>query len=115
MLLAADIGLIFLNPKFTIPNFPSRLTSYIEIGLPVIACTDKVSDIGNIIESAECGYRVLSGDLESFKKCLYTFTDDINLQDKYKKNARALFEAEYTTKSTYYSIVNNEVQNIPNQ
>ena len=35
-----DVGLIFLDYRFTIPNFPSRLLSYLEYKMPVIACTD---------------------------------------------------------------------------
>ena len=45
-----DVGLIFLNARFTIPNFPSRLLSYTEIGKPVLAATDENTDIGKIIE-----------------------------------------------------------------
>ena len=46
---ACDIGLIFLDHRFTIPNFPSRLLSYLNASIPVFACTDTVSDIGKII------------------------------------------------------------------
>ena len=57
MLLAAcDIGLIFLHKDFRIPNFPSRLLSYLEMKMPVIAATDLNSDIGRVIEEGECGF-----------------------------------------------------------
>ncbi|MBU1019812.1 MAG: glycosyltransferase family 4 protein, partial [Firmicutes bacterium] len=36
---ACNVGLIFLDPRFTIPNFPSRLLSYMQSGMPVIAAT----------------------------------------------------------------------------
>ncbi len=46
---ACDVGLIFLDYRFTIPNFPSRLLSYMQAKLPILACTDPNTDIGNII------------------------------------------------------------------
>src|SRR6185312_13390710 len=56
LLKAADVGLIFLDKRFTIPNFPSRLLSYLENKMPVLAATDKTTDLGKIIEEAECGF-----------------------------------------------------------
>jgi hypothetical protein len=50
LLAACDVGLIFLNKNFTIPNYPSRLLSYLEMKIPVIAATDPNSDIGLDIE-----------------------------------------------------------------
>ena len=111
LLIASDIGLIFLNPRFTIPNFPSRLTSCLEIGLPVIACTDAVSDVGDIVAKAGCGYKVISGDLTGFKTVitkLIASPENLRLQST---NARNLFEKEYTT-AKGYDIIMREI--IPN-
>jgi len=105
MLLASDMGLIFLNPKFTIPNFPSRLTSYIEIGLPVIACTDQVSDVGDVVEEAGCGFKVISGDLNGFGKAVNRIIYDKELLKAMSLNARQLFEESYTTKKSYATIM----------
>ena len=49
MIAACDVGMIFLDHQFTIPNFPSRLLAYMQAGLPVLACTDTNSDIGKVI------------------------------------------------------------------
>jgi glycosyltransferase involved in cell wall biosynthesis len=107
MLIAADIGLIFLNPKFTIPNFPSRLTSYLEAGLPVIACTDAATDIGDIIQREGCGYKVLSGEIQGFKAAIKNLTAIPGLLSEKSANARSLFEKEYTTAKSYSVIMNH--------
>ena len=109
MLIASDIGLIFLNPKFTIPNFPSRLTSNLEIGLPVIACTDSVSDIGDVVEKAGCGYKVISGDLNKFNAIIAKLKDETELLKIKSVNARILFEKEYTTLQSYKIILNSSL------
>ena len=63
---ACDVGLIFLDPHFTIPNFPSRLLSYLENSMPVLLATDINTDMGYIAEKEGFGFWCLSGDLDSF-------------------------------------------------
>ena len=53
---ACDVGLIFLDHRFTIPNYPSRLLSYLENRMPVICATDPNTDIGRIAEENSYGY-----------------------------------------------------------
>lgn len=62
---AADVGMIFLDNRFTIPNFPSRLLSYLENSQPVLLATDKNTDMGRIAESNGFGLWSESGDLEA--------------------------------------------------
>jgi len=66
LLSACDIGLIFLDHRFTIPNFPSRLLSYMEQGLPVLACTDSSTDVGETITAGGFGWWCGSGDPAGF-------------------------------------------------
>lgn len=61
-----DVGLVILDPRFTIPNYPSRILSYMEYAKPVLAATDKVSDIKELISEADCGEWVWSGDTKGF-------------------------------------------------
>ncbi|RZK43804.1 MAG: glycosyltransferase WbuB [Pedobacter sp.] len=70
LLRSCDIGLIFLDPRFTIPNFPSRLLSYMECGLPVLAATDCATDIGEIAKENGFGFWCESGDLTSYQQQL---------------------------------------------
>ena len=65
---ACDIGLIFLDHRFTIPNFPSRLLSYLQAKLPVLAVTDVYSDVGNVIEKGSFGWWCESNNEEKFKE-----------------------------------------------
>lgn len=61
-----NVGLITLDPRFTIPNYPSRILSYMEYAKPVLAATDKVTDFKELIENSGCGEWVWSGDKEAF-------------------------------------------------
>ncbi len=70
MIAACDIGLIFLDYRFTIPNYPSRLLAYMQVGLPVIACTDEVTDIGKTITDGEFGWWCPSNSPEKFAEII---------------------------------------------
>lgn len=63
---ACHVGLIFLDPRFTIPNFPSRLLSYLENSMPVLLATDTNTDMGRIAERVGFGLWAQSGDLDTF-------------------------------------------------
>lgn len=61
-----DVGLIFLDYRFTIPNFPSRLLSYMQKCMPVLACTDRATDVGTIITDGAFGWWCPSNDADAF-------------------------------------------------
>lgn len=70
MIAACDVGLIFLDHRFTIPNFPSRVLSYMQAGIPVLACTDRNTDIGEIIVSNGFGWWCESNNVQEFSQCI---------------------------------------------
>lgn len=65
---ACDVGMIFLDHRFTIPNFPSRLLAYMQARLPVLAVTDQNTDIGKVIVDGGFGWWCESNDCEKFIK-----------------------------------------------
>ena len=72
---ACDVGLIFLDHRFTIPNFPSRLLSYMQAKLPVLACTDSNTDIGKVIEDGGFGWWCESNDPDKFYETIIGLDD----------------------------------------
>lgn len=67
---ACDVGLIFLDFRFTIPNYPSRLLSYLEQRMPVVAATDDASDVGMIAEANGFGVKVPSNNIKVFVEAI---------------------------------------------
>ena len=63
---SCDVGLIFLDHRFTIPNYPSRLLGYIENKMPVLCATDVNTDIGRIAETNGYGFWCESVNPEDF-------------------------------------------------
>lgn len=67
---ACDVGMIFLDKRFTIPNYPSRLLSYMQAKLPVLACTDPTTDIGKNIVDGKFGWWCVSNDVDEVGRVL---------------------------------------------
>jgi len=106
LLNACDIGLIFLSTNFTIPNFPSRLLPYLEMEKPIITVTDATTDIGDIVEAANCGFKVLSGDVESFKNALVEL-ESTSLYQSMSNNAIHLLYDQFLVDRSYKGIINS--------
>lgn len=64
-----DVGMVALDYRFTIPNYPSRMLSYFQNGMPIFACTDISSDVKELVTTqAECGRWCASNDTAAFKR-----------------------------------------------
>lgn len=103
LLASCDVGLVFLDRKFLIPNFPSRLLSYLEMKMPVIAATDPNTDIGDIIEDANCGYKVIAGDQAEMQLKLKNLSN-VDLQTL-GNNGYGLLQKEYLVDKSYSLII----------
>ncbi len=91
----ADVGLIFLDNRFTIPNFPSRLTSYMENSMPILAATDSVTDIKDVIVKSGSGFWSESGDINSIIYNANILSKDTELRTKMSENSRKYLEDNY--------------------
>lgn len=101
---ACDVGLIFLDHRFTIPNFPSRILSYMQARMPVLACTDPNTDIGQAIVDGGFGWWCESNRPENFAKMVDVACRE-DLCEK-GKNARLYLNRNYTTEKSFKVIVN---------
>lgn len=103
---ACDIGLIFLDHRFTIPNFPSRLLAYMQAKLPIMAVTDPNTDIGNVITRNGIGWWCESNDSTEFKtyvnRIINTNTQEMG-EEAYK-----VLQRLYSVKEAYKTITNSQ-------
>lgn len=100
---ACDVGLIFLDYRFTIPNYPSRLLSYLTQKKPIIACTDPVCDTGTIAEANGYGFWCPSNSVDAFTKAVdKMLASDIRQMGE---NGYRFFLENYTVQNTYDTIM----------
>ncbi len=103
MLCACDAGLILLDKRFTIPNFPSRALSYMQASLPVLCATDSASDMGPLAEENGFGVSCISDDAAAFLKRIAELSDE-DLQVMGAKAREYLLE-HYTAEQSYQTIM----------
>ena len=100
---SCSVGLIFLDYRFTIPNFPSRLLSYLEYQMPVLCATDPISDIGTIAEENNFGFYIPSNDVDAFTNSVNRIlASDIKLMGQ---NGYEFLKNNYLVDNTYKSII----------
>ncbi len=104
LLSACDVGLLFLDYRFTIPNFPSRILSYMEYELPVLAATDKSTDIRQKIVNGDFGWWCESREAEDFTRLLNHICMHPGELIEKGKNARKYLETFFTAEITYRQI-----------
>lgn len=99
---ACDVGMIFLDHRFTIPNFPSRLLSYMQAKLPILACTDPNTDVGKVIVDGGFGWWCESDDVEEFKNII----DEIEFCDGSMMGEKGFYylKNHYSVKESYQII-----------
>ncbi|MFC3799829.1 glycosyltransferase family 4 protein [Cohnella sp. GCM10012308] len=106
-----DVGLIFLDRRFTIPNFPSRILSYMQASIPVLAATDCNTDVGKVIESGEFGFWCESGNVKEFNHRMDLLCD-AELRERMGSKAREYLEEYYTARHSYEIIMKHFKKNV---
>jgi len=98
-----DVGMIFLDHRFTIPNYPSRLLSYLEYKMPVVCATDVNTDIGKIAEEIGYGYWCESVNPEDFT----ALVDKVLAADRKAMGERGyeFLKQNYLVEHTYNAIM----------
>ena len=96
---SCDIGLIFLDKHFTIPNYPSRLLSYLENGMPVLLATDVNTDIGRIAEVNGYGLWTESGNLDMFMELVAWMSEN-------REQRKVMGEKGYSYLLSNYTVEN---------
>lgn len=103
MVACCDVGLIFLDHRFTIPNFPSRLLSYMQAKLPVLACTDPNTDIGKVIVGGGFGWWCESDSTNDFENMISDIVTQ-KLSDGMKNTEYSFLFEHYHSQIAYETI-----------
>lgn len=100
-----DVGMIFLDHRFTIPNYPSRLLSYLEYKMPVICATDVNTDIGKIAEENGYGFWCESVKPEDFTVLVdKVLASDMKAMGEY---GYGFLKQNYLVENTYDAIISH--------
>jgi colanic acid biosynthesis glycosyl transferase WcaI len=94
-LTAGDIGVVTLEKGVEGLCEPSKLYGYLAAGLAILGIVGERSEVAEIIQRHECGYRVEQGDIEGAIKALTRWLENPAELQRMKANARRCFEEFY--------------------
>lgn len=107
LVMVCDIGLIFLHKNFKIPNYPSRLLSYLEFKMPVLSATDANTDIGSDLINNNCGIAVNSDNLNEMINAINCFKKMSESEFQLMRNNSYKFlESAFQVEYSYKKIIN---------
>lgn len=108
---SCDVGIVSLDERFTVPNFPSKTTDYFKLSLPILASLDNcsVSDYGSFLENeVKGGLFASAGDTEELYKKLLELYNSKELREELGNNGRKYYE-EYLGVDKAYKTIMNEI------
>lgn len=105
LLRQADAGLVNLDRRFTIPNYPSKVLDYMEARLPVLASLDGSTDFGAMLDASGAGVWSLTGDLAAYRRNLDRLADDPALRRRMGENGRSYLERHFTVEGAVDTIL----------
>jgi glycosyltransferase involved in cell wall biosynthesis len=111
LLSKCHVGLVFLHPDFTIPNYPSRILNYMENKLPILFATDVCTDIGPEAENYGYGFWCENGDLNKFISYINYCVDNKEILTVMGERGYVRLIKEFNVDNSY-SLILNRLKNI---
>ena len=105
------IGIVSLDERFTVPNFPSKTTDYFKLSLPIFASLDKCSagDYGEFLQKKVKGGLFANADnIDELYSQFIRLYDNEKLRKNLGNNGRKYYE-EYLGVDKAYNIIINKI------
>lgn len=93
------LGLVMLDPRHRSHNIPGKFISYIQNGLPVLACINPGNDLGSLIRSERVGLVCKDNDGIALARACSKLLEDIGRDDAMRERCLRLFERSFGTES----------------
>ena len=106
---ASDVGLVFLHHDCLAPNYPSRILTYMQSGIPLLCATDTYTDVGSIAEQNGYGLWCESNNENAFMKQVKILCNP-KTREVMGKNSKKFLNQNYTVGSTY-NIIMDKLKN----
>ena len=102
-----DVGLVLLDHKYSYPQFPSRLLSYLENKMAVLCAVTDETDIGNVVKENEVGLSTTHGDVDAFKAAVRAMCENKTRTKHMGMNGFELLKQQYDVSNSYQIIMNH--------
>ena len=104
LIASCDVGIVSLDERFTVPNFPSKTVDYLKLGLPILASLDECAyyDYGTLLqEDIKAGLASVATEIEDYKDNLLRLVNDKQLYNEMSINGRKYYEENLNVENNY--------------
>jgi len=84
------VGLVALDPRHKTHNIPGKFLSYLQAGLPVLACINPGNDLAELIQSEGVGRVCTDHSMETLQRLAVELADQISFGKSSSASCRAL-------------------------
>lgn len=98
-LAAGDIHLVTLRSGFEGLLVPSKFVAALAAGRPIIFVGPGDGEIPDALQKGDCGIVIEPGDPDRLVDAVLTLRKEVRLRERMGRNARILFEREYTRRA----------------
>ena len=106
----ADVGMVFLDKRFTIANIPSRTLAHMDMEQAIISATDSFTDYKELVENNQLGLWCETGDTKAMIRNIRKLVEDKDFRAACSHNARTYLEKECNTEIVYSIIENSYIK-----
>lgn len=109
-----DIGIVSLDERFTVPNFPSKTTDYFKLSLPILASLDgcAAKDYGNFLQNeVKGGLYSQAGNIQELYEKFMLLYENKELRKKLGDNGRKFYEENLGVDKAY-KIIMKEIKEL---
>ena len=97
MIKNSDIGLVSLVPKIYKYSYPSKISTYLEQGKPIVCVVEKDSELAKRMNSLSYGFNTQFGDKYSLANLFIELANNKQWKKKMSLNALKAFNKHYSS------------------
>lgn len=98
------IGIVALDVRHKTHNIPGKFLTYMQSGLPVLACINPGNDLVELICSEGVGYACTDYSVDTLQKLAASLVDDMIHDQQISTRCKALSARLFSAKSAVYQI-----------
>jgi glycosyltransferase involved in cell wall biosynthesis len=105
LLAQCNVGLVALHPDHKTHNIPGKFVSYVQYGLPVLACLNRGTDLEKLIENSGAGRVYVGSSVDELKILAEELADDNALRSAMSERGTRLGQSMFSPEAAAKQIV----------
>jgi glycosyltransferase involved in cell wall biosynthesis len=99
-----DVGMVSLDPRHTTHNIPGKFLTYMQAGLPVLACVNANNDLVDLVAANRVGRACVDRSLASLEAEAVRLLDETAADAEVATRCRELFASLYSAEAAVRQI-----------